>query len=191
MSSDPPWKTVLIEEQALLRNLITKSLRLDDRFELLAEVEDGAEGRILCLRLVPDLVVMDVQLARMDGIGLARDLLQSLPKVRLLVLSQLKDAFTLNRLSEIGVHGFVEKDQSLEILEEAMVEVASGRRYFTATLCRNQERLRSDPRAFSKILNAKEQEILWCVAQGWTSKAIARRLNMSPRSFAARTTGKV
>ena len=180
--SKKPWKTVLIERQTLLRNLLAKMLRLTSQFELLAEVEDAVEGKAVCLQTRPDLVILDVSVGRMEDIVLAQQLIQQLPMSRILVLSEAKDSFTLYRLHQIGIHGFVEKDQSLEVVEEALVEVASGRNYFTATLCRNEEQLRLDTQAFSKILTAKEQQILWYVAKGWTSKAIARRLNMSHRT---------
>jgi DNA-binding NarL/FixJ family response regulator len=89
---------------------------------------------------------------------------------------------TLHRLREIGVHGFVEMNQSLEILEEAIFEVASGGTYFTALWSRIQEQLRSDPFAFTKFLSTREQEILRLVATGRTSKAIAAQLGLSLRS---------
>ncbi len=182
MNATAPWRTILIEGQTLLRNVLAKAIRLEDRFELLAEVEDPPEGREICVRLKPDLVVLDIRLPKMDGIELARFLRKHLANIRILALSQLNDPFALNLLAEAGVHGYVAKDHSWEILEEAMIEVASGRDYFPAALRRNQEILQSDPTAFAKILSVREQEILCLVASGWTSSLIASRLNLSPRS---------
>jgi len=182
MSTITPWRTVLIEGQTLLRNALAKAIRLDDRSELLAELEDGVEGKEICVRLNPDLVVMDICLPRTDGIELAGFLIRRLSNTRVLALSHWSDPFTLNRLFEAGVHGYVAKDHPWEILEEAMIEVASGRNYFPAALRQNQENLRSDPTAFAKILSVREQEILCYVASGWTSRSIASQLNLSPRS---------
>src|SRR5436190_11204551 len=131
MIPTPPWRTVLIEGQTLFRNVLAKAIRLDDRFELLAELEDGVEGKEFCVELNPHLVVM-------DGVELAPFLRKHLPRTRVLALSHLDDPFTLHRLSEAGVHGYVAKDHPWEILEEAMIEVASGRDYFPAALRRNQ-----------------------------------------------------
>lgn len=176
------WRTVLVEDQALLRNVLAKAIRLDERFELVADVEDGLEGKRVCAELVPDLLVTDIHLPGIDGVELAGHVLKTLPTVRVLALTNLKDPFTLNRLQEIGIHGYVEKDQPLEILEEAMVEVASGHTYFTATIMTSQARLSDDPNAFSKILSARDQEILCLVAQGESSRAISERLGLSQRS---------
>jgi DNA-binding NarL/FixJ family response regulator len=109
-------------------------------------------------------------------------LIKRQPETRVLALSHWSDPFTQNRLFEVGVHGYVAKDHPWEILEEAMIEVASGRNYFPAALRQNQENLRSDPSAFARILSVREQEILCYVASGETSKSIASLLNLSPRS---------
>ncbi len=179
---EKPWQTVLVEDQALLRNVLAKAIRLDEKFELAADVEDGLEGKKVCEELVPDLLITDIHLPGMDGVELAAHVLKKLPTVRVLALTNMKDPFTLNRLQEIGIHGYVEKDQPLEILEEAMVEVASGRTYFTATIMSSQARLSEDPHAFSKVLSARDQEILCLVASGATSKAIGEKLDLSRRS---------
>ncbi len=179
---DKPWKTVLVEDQALLRNVLAKAIRLDKRFELAADAEDGLEGKKACEELVPDLLITDIHLPGMDGVELASHVLKTLPSVRVLALTNMKDPFTLNRLQEIGIHGYVEKDQPLEILEEAMVEVVSGHTYFTATIMSSQARLSEDPNAFTKILSARDQEILCLVASGTTSKVIGEKLDLSRRS---------
>jgi DNA-binding NarL/FixJ family response regulator len=179
---DKVWRTVLVEDQALLRNVLTKAINLDPRFELAADAEDGLEGKRVCEEVVPDLLITDIHLPGIDGVELAGHVLKHLPSVRVLALTNMKDPFTLNRLQEIGIHGYVEKDQPLEILEEAMVEVASGQTYFTATIMKNQAKLSSDPDSFSKVLSSRDQEILCLVAGGRTSKDIGERLGLSRRS---------
>lgn len=177
-----PWSTVLVEDQALLRNVLSKSIQLDDQFDLKGDAEDGAEGLRLCEKHHPHLLVTDLHLPGMDGIELSRKVLSSMPQTRILVLTNLKDPYTLHQLQEIGVHGYVEKDQPLEIFEEAMVEVASGHTYFTALLHRNLTELEQDDRSFVKFLSPKEQRVVALVGEGLTSKQIAEKLGLSPRS---------
>jgi DNA-binding NarL/FixJ family response regulator/Ca2+-binding EF-hand superfamily protein len=139
------WQIVLVEGHTLWRDLLVRILCLDSRFELVADLGDAEQAKEVCLRTEPDLLITAVELPHGDGIELARYVLDRLPHTRILVVSPATDPLTLNRLAEIGVHGFVEHDQSFEILEEAMAEVASGKTYFRASLFRNQQRLRSDP----------------------------------------------
>lgn len=183
MEPRSPIRTVLIESQTLLRQLLARVLRDDPRFDLVAETADGHETEATCLRLRPDLVVLDVDLPHADGIELARRLVRRLRRSRVLALSHRRDPVCLNRLHEIRVHGFVEKDQTLDLVLEAMAEVGFGKTYFTATLCHTRDRLRADPRAFPKILTGREQDILRHVIEGRTSRDIARRLDLSPRTI--------
>jgi two-component system response regulator NreC len=101
---------------------------------------------------------------------------------RILVLSQRSDRPTLRRLKQIGIHGFVEKEQSLEIVEEAIEEVASGRQYFTALWNRAETGFESEPGALTRLLNPRERDILRLVALGQTNRSIAVELGLSLRS---------
>ena len=179
---EPPWSTVLVEDQALLRNVLSKTIQLDEHFDWKGDAEDGLEGRALCEKHQPHLLVTDLHLPGMDGIELSKQVLEAWPQTRILVLTNLKDPYTLHQLQEIGVHGYVEKDQPLEIFEEAMVEVATGHTYFTALLHRNLSELERDERSFIKFLSPKEQRIVALVGDGLTSKQIAEKLELSPRS---------
>lgn len=175
-------RTVLIEDQELLRNVLVKTLEMNPHFEVLGDCADGKSGQTLCLEARPDLVVTDVDMPEMDGITMAQRLLKALPAVRILALTNLKDPFTINRLREVGVHGYVEKDQPLDILEEAMRRVASGGHYYTAIVQEVSSQLAQDPVAFSKILSRREQDVVRLVVQGFTSKEIAKTLKLHPRS---------
>lgn len=177
-----PVRTVLIEDQELLRNVLVKTLEMNPHFEVLGDCADGKSGQTLCLDARPDLVVTDVDMPEMDGITMAQRLLKALPEVRILALTNLKDPFTINRLREVGVHGYVEKDQPLDILEEAMRRVASGNHYYTAIVQEVSSQLAQDPVAFSKILSRREQDVVRLVVQGLTSKEIAKTLKLHPRS---------
>lgn len=177
------WRTVVIEDQTLLRELLAYAIRSwSDRFELVAEADTGSQGLECCLRLHPELVVLDLNLHDTDAVELARRLHRSGRHCRILALSNSREPVLLNRIREVGVPGIIEMDQPIEILEEAMAEVASGRRYVPAALSQTQQGLRDDPDAFPRFLSGREQDVLRLVAQGHTSKTIARQLDLSPRS---------
>lgn len=183
MKTDTAWRVALIVEQALLRNLLAQAIaRIGAPFELVAVAADAREAREACLRLRPRLILLDLELAQADALELARLLSRQHLGTRILALSGPTDPVSLNRLDEIGVPGFVDKDQPLAVLEEAMRAVASGKKYRTALLTTNQGRLRSDPHAFSKFLTGREQDILRLVVKGSTSRTIAHQLGLSQRS---------
>src|SRR5262249_9070874 len=156
----------LLEGQPLLRDLLARTIQANPRFELIGQPDDLAAAQELCRLCSPELVLADVRLPSGDGIQFLQELRGQCPSARVLVLSQATDPLTLQRLKETGVHGFVEKEQSLEIVEEAMTEVAGGHSYFTPIWTRTHTQLQADPQAFSKFLSAREQAILRLVAAG-------------------------
>jgi DNA-binding NarL/FixJ family response regulator len=178
----PPWKTVLIARQSLFRAALERFIALDPRFNLFAEADDAVNAREACLENSPDLVIIEVDWQRPEEFELIRAIRKRPHPPRILVVAEHTDAFTLARIDEAGVHGCVSKEETTEILEEAMIEVAAGATYFPAIYHESIRRLRNDPNAFSKILTEREQEILWHVASGLTNRTIAERLNIGLRS---------
>jgi DNA-binding NarL/FixJ family response regulator len=175
-------RIVLVEGQSLLRDLLARILREDARFELVGELDEAATAVEICRRARPDLLIADVCLPQGDAMQLLEYVRTKLTNIRVLVLSHCSDGVTLQRLRQIGIHGFVEKEQSLEIVEEAIEEVASGRQYFTAAWSRAEASFESGPGAVTGLLNARERDILRLVALGQTNKSIAFELGLSLRS---------
>lgn len=174
---------VVIEPATLLRELLVTTIhQWHDRFVLVGEAESATDGLALCSRAAPELILQNLELPDGDGIELVRQVLRQQPGGRVIGLCARPDAVQIHRLHEAGGRGLVEFDQSLEILREALEEVAAGRRYFSAAAVRHQNALQRDPRAFTKFLTRREQDVLRQVLEGWTSKDIAQRLHLSPRS---------
>src|SRR5690606_3559683 len=172
----------LVEDQQLFLSLLANHLQSEAEFDLVAQATDGEEGLGLYKKHQPDLVLLDMMIPRISGFELGERILQLNPHANLLAITSQMDAATTNRIHQIGFHGYVEKEQPIEVLQEAMLTVAEGGFYFTHLVRENRYKLRSDPNAIHKILSNREQEILFWVAEGLTSHAIAERLMLSPRT---------
>jgi DNA-binding NarL/FixJ family response regulator len=181
-NSATTWRTVIVESQPLFRELLAKVLSLDARFSIVASLEDAQQATEFCRTTWPDLVIVEPDLPASGGIKLIEEVVRKVPGAKVLALSQCTEAWMITRLWEIGIQGFVEKNESLEVLLEAAVEVASGRKYFTASFFKVQEQVRLEPNAGSFRLTDTEQKILRLVVSGLTSRAIAERLNLTVRS---------
>lgn len=175
-------KIVIIEDQVLFRELLIKALEVEQAFSLVGEATSGVEGLALCRSAQPDLVLLDVQLPDVDGLEVAADLLKDFPDIRILALTSLKDDFTIRRVLEYGLAGYVEKDQPLPVLIEAIHAVAIGKTYFTQTFDDLRREMVLNPNAYYKILSNREQQILSMVAEGLSSPEIAEALKLSPRT---------
>ena len=126
----PLIRSVIIEDETLFRKLLQGFLETDDRFEIVGEARDGELGLELCLRLKPDLVLLDLGIPEVSGEQLAESLLAELPDCRVLVVSADDDPSIVRKLMDVGVKGFVHKKQDPEDLMAAISTVAAGDTYF-------------------------------------------------------------
>lgn len=177
-----PLRLVVIEDQALFRQLTVEVVRSDPRFTVVGEAADGREGWELCQRTRPDLVILDLNIPEPDGLALCGRLREELPDARVLAVTSYTDALTLTRLQDLGVAGYVEKDQPLETLRQALEALAGGGTFYTRIVAETRRRQQGDPHSFAKVLSSREQEILALVAAGLRSREIAERLGLSVRT---------
>lgn len=178
----PPWTTAIIEDQLLFRDLLVKLVAADERFRCVGAAGDAETGLELCRRERPQLICLDLSLPAMDGLEMAERLQTDVPESRILALTSRKDEASIAGILELGLAGYVEKDQPITVLEQAMVAVAQGRSCFTPTFDAVRRRMARDPNAVGKILSRREREVLRLVACGRSSPQIARTLGVSPRT---------
>jgi len=173
-------KIVLIEDQAMFRDLLKKICREHFRLTVVGEAEDAAGGLELCAKHRPDMVLLDLNLPDRDGFSVADELLAMDPAIRILALSSECDDYTLYRVLNSGMHGYVDKNrQSVDVLKEAIDEVIKGRVFFTEVVQQVRQRLRSEPKAFPKLLTDREQQLLGLLGGGLTNEEVARELHLS------------
>jgi two-component system response regulator NreC len=173
-------KIVLIEDQAMFRGLLERICRQHFHLAVVGEAEDAVTGLELCRRHKPDMVLLDLNLPDRDGVSLAEDLLAEQPKLRILALSSECDDYTLYRVLNSGIHGYVDKNrQSVDVLKIAINEVIHGRVFFADVVQQVRQRLRKEPAAFPKLLSPREQEILSVLGGGLNDEEAARELRLS------------
>ncbi len=173
-------KIVLIVDQAMFRDLLKKICREHFHLNVVGEAEDGASGLALCRKFKPDIVLLDLFLPDRDGIGMADELLAMDPDMRILALSSECDDYTLYRVLNSGMHGYVDKNrQSVEVLKHAIDEVIKGRVFFTEVVQQVRQRLRMEPKAFPKLLTDREQRVLEVLGSGLSNEEASRELKLS------------
>jgi DNA-binding NarL/FixJ family response regulator len=176
------YRTLLIEDHRLFLNLLANHIDQSEDFELVGQATDGETGLTRYLELSPDLVLLDIVIPKLNGLKLAKKILSEDPHARLLAITSQMDEQTTSQIHEIGFQGYVEKEQPIETLQEAMLTVAEGGLYYTKLVRDNRYKIASDPNALHKILSPREQEILYWVGEGLTSQSISDTLNLSPRT---------
>lgn len=172
-------RTVLVEDETLVRDLLSMALSENRRFELVAQASDGETGLALCKEHQPDLVLLDMMMPKVGGAELAMQLLEILPDVRLLALSSRSDSTTVQSAIRMGIHGYMVKRTSMDVLLQAMATVADGGQYFDQEVLGALASPVTEDGPSLDRLTKREVEILREVARGRSVKEISSMLFIS------------
>ncbi|MFE6744709.1 response regulator [Kitasatospora purpeofusca] len=125
-TTTPPIRVLLVDDQPLVRRGLSLILSPDPTVEVVGEAEDGEQAVALARQLRPDVVVMDIRMPVLDGVGATEELSRTLPDCKVLALSTFDmDEYVVAAL-RAGAHGFLPKDVSPEDLGAAIRTVHAG-----------------------------------------------------------------
>lgn len=176
---------VLVEDHELMAQALGSWIDKQPGLRLAGWAADGPAGLELCLKVKPGLVILDIDLPVFDGLELAARLRTQLPKARLMALTGKRDAYTVWRALQCGLHGFVDKAQPIEKLLAAAHAVIEGKTYYSPVFLKIHAEWLSGPDAFQKILSRREQEILKRIAVGELDDEIGLTLKIAPATVHA------
>jgi two-component system secretion response regulator SsrB len=179
-----PIRIVIVDDHALLAELLGAWIVWHPDLALAGRAEDGEAGWDLCLALQPDLALVDIDLPKLDGLELVKRLRVKMPALRLLAMTGRMDPYTIWRVSQSGVHGYLEKTLPPEVLVAAIRTVAKGGVFFSPGFQKVKQEWLSKPEAFQKILSDREQEVLRQVVAGWDDDRIASHLGITATTVA-------
>lgn len=178
-SSTPVVAVAVVEDHELVAEALGDWVNRQPGLRLAGCAGDEETGLQLCLKTLPGLVLLDIGLPGSDGLELAFKLRALLPSARLLVMSGKRDPYTIWRVAQSRVHGFIDKSQSLKELDTAVHTVLSGGRYYSPACLKIQADWLSRPEAFHKILSTRERAILARAVAGQSDNAIAAVLKIT------------
>ena len=180
-------RLLIADDHAVVRTGLAQLAATFDDVELVGAAADGEEAVALCAERRPDVVLMDLEMPVLDGIGATRRIAESSPEVAVVVLTSFSDRAQILRALDAGAVGYLLKDAEPDELAKAVRAAARGE----APL---------DPRAGRALLSARvaaspldalsqrEREVLAMVARGLPNKLIARELSISEKTVKAHLT---
>ena len=181
-------RVVIVENESLVREGLRRVLELDTELEVVGEARDGAEALLVIPKTRPDVVLLDVRMPKLDGVGVLRALGQSNFFPPCLILTTFDDADILIEGVRAGAKGYLLKDVSFEQLASAMRCLAGGGTFIQPTVTdgvlRGLSALRPDgsPPSPQEPLTERELEVLRLMAGGYSNREIGRALFVAERT---------
>jgi DNA-binding NarL/FixJ family response regulator len=181
-----PIRVLLTDDHALVRAGIRALLQNVQGVEVVAESEDGRGALELVRTHRPDVVLMDVAMRGLNGLEATRLITKEFPTVRVIILSMFANEEYVAGALRSGAAGYLLKNSSPAELELALKAVARGETYLTAVVSKTviedyKSRLAEKLSPFER-LTPRQREVLQLIAEGNTSKDIARRLDLSVKT---------
>ncbi len=177
-------KIIIADDHPIFRKGILGILKEDASIEILGEASNGNEALEMIKKLLPDVVLLDVDMPELNGLETAKILQKEMPQIKTAILTMHKDKEYFQQAMELDVKAFVLKDKISDDLIECIKTIASGGYYISPAISGYLVEKKKD----SKIpqiekLTPAEKEILKLVAQNKTSSQIANELFRSTRTI--------
>jgi DNA-binding NarL/FixJ family response regulator len=157
---------------------------LDQECEIVGTVQDGQAAVDAAVRIRPDLLLLDIEMPRLNGIEAARVLQKEVQGARILMMSMYSDISTVEEAFRAGASGYMLKTGDLDELVRAIRCIANGGRYVTPFLGDLISTMLAGNSTHPQAgITPRQREVLQLLAQGKTMKEIGHILNISPKTI--------
>ena len=178
-------KIVIVDDHSLFRNGMKLLLTSAGNFSIVAEASNGKEFIELLNTIVPDIVLMDIDMPEMDGIEATTKALEIYPDLRIIGLSMYGEEEYYYKMIEAGVSGFLLKNSDIGEVKTAITSVFEGGKYFSQELLYNVVRNIKTSQTNQEVvenLSDREVEVLKQICVGLSNHEIADNLHISKRT---------
>jgi DNA-binding NarL/FixJ family response regulator len=186
MKSAKRIAVLLAEDHMVVREGLRKLLEAESDIEVVGEAATGRQAVNLTRKLCPDVVVMDIAMPRLNGLEATRQIRQTVPASKVLILSAHNDDAYVEKMMDLGAAGYLIKQTSAHFLSEAIREVQKGNTFFSPAVARQVRHRRQKAldrkgrlKPIDVRLSPREVEVLQLVAEGEANKQIAAELGIS------------
>lgn len=176
-------QVVIVDDHVMVREGIKQLLEMDGDIKVIGEAGDGEEGIKIIEKTDPDVILLDVNMPKMNGLEMLQKLKETGIPRKVLILTIHNEVEYLLKAVEIGVNGYVLKDSELAVLRKAIFSVHHGENYIQPSLAPLlMKRMQENTSEVAEGLTKREMEVLKLIAEGMYNKEIAEKLMISEKT---------
>jgi two-component system nitrate/nitrite response regulator NarL len=180
-------KLLLVDDHPVVRKGIVSCLSQHEHLQIIGEAADGREALRKARELLPDIILMDIDMPHMNGLAVTELLRKELPKLKVLVLSMHSNTDFVLRIIQSGARGYILKDATTDELVKAIDTINAGEAFFSSEVARAalNQYVRGTGPSGEKVmqLTNREREVLIHIADGLSNKEIASQLGVGVRTI--------
>jgi len=182
-------RVLIAEDDGVMRRAMVELLRLEPDLVVVSEVSDGRQAVAEAMILIPDVLLMDIEMPRLNGIDATREIRSLLPAAQVVILTKFGDDERVFSAIKAGAVGYVLKDAGIDAIASAIRSAKIGEGALSPALVARVmsefTRLSSSALHNRKLfteLSRREVEVLECLAAGMKNAAISEKLFLSEKT---------
>ena len=180
-------RIVIADDHKIVREGLRSILLHDLKMDVVGQAANGRVAIELAKELNPDVVIMDISMADLNGMEATRRILEENSSIKVIALSMHSDERFVAEMLKAGASGYLLKDCALDELDRAIRTVMAHQTYISPTVAgtvvKDYVHRLSDKQ--SSVLTPKEREVLQMIAEGRSAKQIAYQLKVSIKTVEA------
>ncbi len=182
---DDEIRILIADDHPLMRKGLRLSVEEDPGLKVVGEASDGEMALSLLKKHHPDVALLDIEMPKLDGLGVVREMVKSGLKTKVIFLTLHSSQDLFRSAMDLGCKGYILKDSAVQEVVAGIHAVVAGRPYISSAITTDLLQSRSQPQpapALTRNLTPSELRIMRLIAQGKTSKEIGAELSIHYRT---------
>ncbi len=179
-----PTRIVVVDDHPFVQTGIKVYLNTEPDIEIVGKATNGTDAQVLCDTLQPDVMVLDLRMPGLSALDVIEFVKSHCPNTKILVFSAYSDSTSVQTILSAGVAGYILKEESPDLLLQAIRTVTSGATWFSRAIMRYvlNQKLSPSYHPTLRDLTERERDVLIGIAQGWSNAQIAAHLHLADQT---------